>query len=213
MKHLSIRLGFCLAVAVIAAALADPLVEFASNAGWFGAGAFTDHSNLDVAPALVIGLLLLGLHVALKVRAALQSPGHHQDLSREAGQALASGIARLLPAIFMLQIIALYLMETAEQFAVWGHTLGPTVWLGGPVLVSLGVHGLTCAAVAFVIANRVRALAATTVRLIRLIRALATFAFGADQLVVPQGPLGVTLRKPAPVLCRIGERAPPLASV
>ena len=43
----------------MAAAIADPLVEFASNAGWFGAGNFTDHSNLDVVPALFAGVALL----------------------------------------------------------------------------------------------------------------------------------------------------------
>jgi hypothetical protein len=47
-------LGLC--SAVLAAAIADPLVEFASNAGWFGPGNFTDRSNLDVGPVFALGI-------------------------------------------------------------------------------------------------------------------------------------------------------------
>ena len=64
----AIRFWFCLAAAVIAAAIADPVVEFASNHGAFGAGNFTDHSSLDVVPALIAGLIAAALAVGLRVR-------------------------------------------------------------------------------------------------------------------------------------------------
>jgi hypothetical protein len=44
----TIRAWFCLAAALVAASITDPLVEFASNSGMFGPGSFTDHSNQDV---------------------------------------------------------------------------------------------------------------------------------------------------------------------
>src|SRR5208283_1357179 len=59
MNATAIQVLFCGTVAILAAALADPLVEFASNAGLFGGGAFTDHSMLDVLPALIAGGLFL----------------------------------------------------------------------------------------------------------------------------------------------------------
>ncbi len=208
-----IRFGFCTAIAVIAAAIADPLVESASNAGWFGPGLFTDHSNLDVAPVLLAGVLLLAAHFVLKARAALANGnGRDHDLWHQAGYALGSGVWRLLPAIFGLQMLTLYAMETAEQYAVWGHSLGPTIWLGGPLPVSLAVHAIICVAVAVTIARWVRALTATTLRFIRLIRALATFAPQPAGSVATRTRDAVNFRRPAPVLCRIGERAPPPVS-
>jgi hypothetical protein len=134
-----------LAVAVIAAAVADPIVEFASNAGWFGPGNFTDRSNLDVFPALVVGLGALALYLIGRAPAIL------------AGTALPRRLVSLVPAIFVLQIAVLYVMETAEQFIVGGHTLGPVVWLGGPITASLAIHAALCVTVTFWIAIGARA--------------------------------------------------------
>jgi hypothetical protein len=208
-----IRFGFCTAIAVIAAAIADPLVESASNAGWFGPGLFTDHSNLDVAPVLLAGVLLLVVYLVLKARAALENgSGRDRDLWREAGHAVGSGVWRLLPAIFGLQLLTLYVMETAEQYAVWGHSLGPMVWLGGPLPVSLAVHAIICVAVAVTIARWMRTLTATTLRFIRLIGALATFAPQPAGSIASRTRYSISFRRPAPVVCRIGERAPPPVS-
>jgi hypothetical protein len=128
---------------------------------------------------------------------------------RAASKALTSGMPRLLPMIFGLQMLTLYVMETAEQLAVRGHLLGAMVWLGGPAPISLAVHGAICVAVAFAIARSVRTLAATTIRVIRLIQALAAYAPGGAQ-IVRRGRTTVSLKRPAPICCRIGERAPPL---
>lgn len=206
-----IRLGFCIAIGVIAAAIADPLVEFASNAGWFGSGLLTDHSNLDVAPALVIGALLLAAHLVSKAQAALANR-NGCDRWRDAGHALGSGIWQLLPIIFGLQMLTLYAMETVEQFVVWGHSLGPMVWLGGPLPASLAIHAVICVAVAATIARWLRALTATTLRFIRLIRALATFAPQPAGSIASCSRNSVSFRRLAPVRCQIGERAPPSLS-
>lgn len=207
-----IRFGFCTAIAVIAAAIADPVVEFASNAGWFGSGLFTDHSNLDVAPALIIGVLLLAAHLVLKAQAALASGnGRDRNFWREARLALDSRVWRLIPVIFGLQMLTLYSMETAEQFLVWGHSLGATVWLGGPLPVSLTVHAIICVAVAVTIARWLRKLTATTLRLIQLIRALATFR-PQPASIASRRHDSISFRRSTPLLCQIGERAPPFVS-
>ncbi|HLY01157.1 MAG TPA: hypothetical protein VKR56_01530 [Candidatus Cybelea sp.] len=198
MRVWSKRLPFCLAVAVMAAAVADPIVEFASNAGWFGPGNFTDRSNLDVFPALMVGIGVLALYLVGAARAVL------------AGTALPRRLVSLAPAIFALQIVALYVMETAEQFIVGGHALGPTMWLGGPIAASLAIHAAFCVTVTFWISRSARGLAQTTLRVLRLIKTTATFAAHAFEILLPRRCDERTFRQLVPVLCRIGERAPPL---
>jgi hypothetical protein len=198
LKSSSKRALFCLAVAVITAAVADPIVEFASNSGWFGPGNFTDRSNLDVFPALVVGVGVLALYLIGRAAAIL------------AGTALPRRLVSLVPAIFILQIVALYAMETAEQIIVGGHALGPTVWLGGPIFASLAIHAAFCLAVTFWMARSVRGLAVATLRVIALIKAIAAFPTHAVEIPPSRRwdePCFVQL---GPVLCRIGERAPPL---
>jgi hypothetical protein len=187
-----------LAVAVIAAAVADPVVEFASNAGWFGPGNFTDGSNLDVIPALVVGIAVLALYLIGTARAVL------------AGTALPRRIGSLVPAIFVLQIVALYVMETTEQLIVGGHTLGPAVWLGAPVFASLAIHAAFGVAITLWIARSARGLAATTLRVIRLMKATPSFAAHRFEILPPRRSDERSFRQLVPLLCRIGERAPPL---
>jgi hypothetical protein len=206
----SIRVWFCLAVAVIAAAIADPIVEFASNTGVLGRGSWTDHSNLDVLPALIVGLAALALYIVLKAHAAY-THGNARALTflRASDRMLGRKLPQFLIPAFALQIVVLYLMETAEQMAVWGHTLGPAVWLGGPVVISLAVHAIFCVAVAVVVSRCVRTLATTTLRVIRLILELATFSGQAPSPRRRRLAPAIAFSIGAPVLCRIGERAPP----
>jgi hypothetical protein len=209
----SVRVWFCLAVAVIAAAIADPIVEFASNTGLFGRGSWTDHSNLDVLPALIVGLAALAFFVVLKAHAAYaHGNGRAQGFLRASDRMLARALPRLLLPAFALQLLVLYLMETAEQVAVWGHTLGPTVWLGGPLFFSLAMHAALCVGIAFAISRCVRTLATTTLRVIRLILALATFAAQAPSPRRRRLAHAIAFSIAAPVFCRIGERAPPLSA-
>ena len=63
MTRSSLRLWFCVGGAFIAAAIADPIVESAANPRWFGPGRLTDHSNLDVLPALLAGTFLMLLYI------------------------------------------------------------------------------------------------------------------------------------------------------
>lgn len=190
-----------MAVAVIAAALADPLVELASNLGLFGRGNFTDRSNLDVFPAVIFGLALLVLYLIRKSPALAM------------GRALPRGVASLLPSIFALQLLTLFIMESLEQILVRGHFLGPTVWLGGPLACSLAIHAAFCLAITLWLARSMGRLAATTLRVLRLIRALVTFDIRRGPVVVRRRNAPLFLRRPVAVASRIGERAPPLALI
>ncbi len=157
-----IRFWFCIAAAAIAVAIANPLVEGASNAGWFGHASYTDHSNLDVLPTLALGAFLVVLYLVLRVR---------RDLLRASDDALHTNISRLLVPIFGLQLALLAAMETLEQIIVAGHSLGRTIWLGGPIWFSLSVHAAVCVAVSFGLAKVLRAWTSTTVRIIQHMRA------------------------------------------
>jgi hypothetical protein len=186
-----------LAAAVISAALADPVVEFASNAGWFGPGNFTDRSYLDVVPAFAVGVGILVSYLLAKAPLLV------------AGRALPRPTVTLLPWIFALQLLALYAMETTEQCVVRGHVLGPIVWLGGPVLVGLAVHAAFCITITLAMARSARRLAEAALRVVALIRAIGTFAVGAPAVSVPRALFEPSFREFSPVLCGIGERAPP----
>jgi hypothetical protein len=204
----SIRLWFCGAVAVIAAAVADPMLEFASNAGWFGPGNFTDHSNLDVLPALGFGLLCAALHVALRARAALaRRRGVPQaDLFQTSRRALDVTPAILLAIAFPLQLGVLCTMESLEQLAVAGHELGGSVWMGAPAGIAIAFHALVCLVVASIAFASVRSLAAVTVR---LVQRFTVRRRSVSRLVLRTRARGAARHVYTPVLCRIGERAPP----
>lgn len=160
---------FSAAAAVAAAALTDPIVEGLSNAGAFGPGRFTDHSNLDVVPALCVAgaLALTALLRWLRIWQIGVAPVR---------------VSRGLPAIFAMQIVALFGMETIEQFAVSGHALGGTVWLGGPVAVSLAAHALACVTVTWLLSRLLGWSARTIVRVVRVVmRLLRDFSAAAVQ--------------------------------
>jgi hypothetical protein len=207
---LAIKIWFCLAVAMIAASVADPLIEFASNDGWFGAGTFTDMSNWNVVPALLIGLIFVGFHVYLRIRSALvaERPTAPSWL-QIAGRTLCPRAVLLIPLIFAMQVFALYLIETFEQFVVYGHALGGTLWLGGPIGASLIAHAIVCGVVTVVSARVLRVLAEATVSLVRLVRAFARLC-ARDAMPTFLGRLcSVDFAQALRVRCNIGERAPP----
>lgn len=145
---------FCAAAALTAATLTDPIVEGLSNAGLFGPGRFTDHSNLDVIPAACVAaaLALLAVFRWLRVWSAQLAPVR---------------VTGALPKVFLLQVAALYAMETIEQIATAGHPLGGTIWLGGPAIVSLTAHGLACIAVTWLLSRSLSWSARTIVRIVR----------------------------------------------
>src|ERR1700683_3054952 len=53
-----VRLFFRIAVALIAVAIADPLVETIANAGWVG-GRYHDDNHLGVVPTMLVGAMLV----------------------------------------------------------------------------------------------------------------------------------------------------------
>lgn len=197
-----IRIWFCIAAALVAASFADPLVEFASNSGAFGAGSFTDHSNWDVFPALGTGVVLAAIYIALRVRRAFVRR-HVHDVLRP------SALLSLLPFVFAAQIALLYVMETAEQFVVTGHALGSVIWLGGPAPVSLAVHAVICVLSTFLLGRLACHLARSAATLVAHIIAAIAVAPRSAAITFTLVSRRADARRRAPLLSRTGLRAPP----
>jgi len=213
MSRLSYRLWFCAVVAIIAAGLANPCIEFASNAGWFGRSDFTDHSNLDVIPTIAFGIVFCAIVIVRRL-SRLAATGDAKRVAawlRLSSHVLrARNIAPFIPAAFGMQMSALFAMESFEQFAVRGHILGGTLWLGGPLAVSLIIHGIFCIATAHVLTRALHGFAHGAIRIAGL---LQTFiAAAADGGTILPRAARAWLPRPGPLHCGLGERAPPSPS-
>lgn len=204
------RLLFCMASAVTAAAMVDPLVERLSNAGAFGAGHFTDRSNLDVIPALTVGCALALAFVTLAAWRQLMHRKYAPPWLREWALDLApSSIMSLVPAVLSMQLFALFAMETLEQLAVYGHPLGGTVWLGGPVVVSLVLHLAGSVATTLVFSRILLRSARTLADVICLV--MRAFIALGEQRSKPRARSSdvTTPRFIEPIIERLKGRAPP----
>jgi hypothetical protein len=124
--------------------------------------------------------------------------------------AIGSNAWSSIPLVFAIQLLALFTMERTEQLVVYGHFLPGAIWLGGPLFASLSVHALLCCIVTLTAASLARILANATVQLVQLVRSFATLGMRGFTphyfLPNPDIAFGRSIR----VICRIGERAPPL---
>ena len=200
---------FCVAVAALAAAFASPLVESLSNHGVFGSATFTDHSNADVVPVTLAGLLLAAAFLCVRIRHWYCNAGSRRR--HELSEALSPHrLARMLPVVFILQIALLWTMESLEQHVVVGHGLGPLIWLGGPAAASLAIHAVFCVA-ATLLARRI--LIVVEPRAIHIIRAILAFLlriFGASARPIQRRRIEISASTLSPALRHIGKRGPPL---
>ncbi len=210
-KSMRATLVFCLAAAITAAALMDPLVEFLANRGAFGAGNFTDHSNLDVIPGLTIGcFFVLAVVAGLARRALLRRSYAPAWVRRCASAGEAWSARRRFSLIFVAQLVVLWVMETIEQIAVTGHPLGGAVWLGAPAPIGLALHAFGCVVITLALARLTRWSASTIVDVVAFVRELF-------RITAPARRHGsrvrarVSRRFLEPILARLSGRAPPLS--
>ncbi len=178
------RALFVLAAAMMAAAIANPIVESMSSAGMFGPG-FGDHDQSSVVPTFAIAAFFAFGLVAIRTVRALRGrslgarfvDGMARDLAR---RARASDV----PFVLAVQFVTVYAMERMECFVHALPAESGLAWLGGPAVVAIAAHVLTGIAVTFALGWAVRAVArllATVVRAvldaIAFVRARAAASF------------------------------------
>ena len=207
------RLPFLIAVALVAAALGDALVESVSNTGIFGPSYF-DNNHLSIVPALLAGIVLaleaIGFHCyALFRRARSTQRGWLVDV---ATCIAARSVFADLPYVFVMQIVALFVMESAEQLVFGGKLLGGTAWLGGPMAFSVVTHALIGALCTVLLGWSMRAISETVASLVVTAIAFITIAVArnaAGPILARRDEL-TSPRAQSPHARQIGERAPPL---
>lgn len=204
----STRSGFTLLVALLAATVGDYVVEGISNAHLFWRGRYTDGSSADLVPMAIVVAVAFSLAVVFGALRRL-------DLTDASGARAARPlsmrtVAKLLPSIFALQLLALDAMETAEQLVVYGHAFGGAVWLGGPVWFALAAHAAIGAFSAFALAALLGACSCGLARAVRYAFA-ATGRSGRPRAIrllrpTPECVAAAALRAP-----NCAGRAPPLS--
>ena len=210
-RDLATRCSFLIAAALIAAAVGDPVVESIANTGVLG-GHYADHNHLSVLPALFAGLAFALALVVWRCLSVWHATSGSRDWLIDMATACSErACATDVVCAFVMQLVALFLMESAEQLALGGKLLGGTAWLGGPIGFSLIVHALIGAACLFALGAFMRALVRTFASFVRalvrfvwlsIVRPLVFARFGRDEA---SRPASGTLR-----VRQIGGRAPPL---
>jgi hypothetical protein len=206
------RFPFLLAVALVAAAAGDALVETISNSGIIGSG-YNDNNHLSVIPALVAGVLLALMVVSARTFSLFRrgSALRHDWLIESATHLARESPLRDIPLVLALQLAALFAMESIEQLAFGGRLLGGTVWLGGPIALSLVMHAILGSACTLLLAALVRAILATVASLVRDAIDAILFSLARDgrRTFVKRDADAALLRAQAPHLRQLGGRAPP----
>ena len=207
------RLPYLIAIALVAAAVGDPLVESIANSGVFGS-AYHDGNQLSVVPTLVVALALaLWLACRRAVAVWRRSRDVRSDWVIEVAQRGRTGSPlRDLPLVFAAQLVAVFAMEAVEQLVTGAPLETGLSWLGGPVAFSLAVHALICVALTLALARLCVAIAGTVDS---IVRAAVAFVLAFTQPAVPVRFVARRLasrpRAQAPHVRQIGGRAPPLA--
>jgi hypothetical protein len=214
----SSRIPFLIAVALVAAAIADPVVESISNTGVFG-GHYADDNHTGVIPTLLAGLLLMFEIAAVRCFQSLRSSnrskgsnGSNGRLADVAREFSTRSPARDLPSVLALQLAVLFMLESTEQLLVGGKLLGGIVWLGGPICFSLFTHALIGSGCLLLVRRLIRAMSTALASLVRIAIEFISIAriLGERGAVHRRRGAPAHLRAQAPHVRQIGGRAPPL---
>ena len=205
------RLPFLGAVALVAAALGDPVVESISNTGILGPRG-CDNNHLSIIPALLAGIVLFlevaGMRCLELCRRS--TSGERDWLVAVADRFAGRSPLQDLPCVLALQFVALYAMESIEARVVGGRAVVGLGWLGGPIVFSVLVHALIGAACIALFSLSMRALLATFASLVvhALAFVVAIARAGAAEFAHRDGERP-RRRTQSPHLRQIGGRAPP----
>ena len=203
-SRLKEQFPFLVASALIAAGIADPLVEALAGAGIFGPG-YADHNHLGVIPALLAAVAVLGAAFAIACYRG------RYLARRDRGPAVRPIGVSDLTAIVPLQFAAIFGMESLEAALVGQPLQAGLGWLGGPVPWSVAIDVLV-AVCALVLVRRFMHAMPHACAII--VRALAALDHRSSPRTGRKGRVydvaRSSLHSGALLARRIGARAPPL---
>lgn len=206
----SVRASFLAAVALVAAAIADPCVETIANTGVFGRR-YVDHDQAGVVPALiaaltfVVGLLVLRAIDTWRLHRCSQAVRGDRNTWFATIEAPFSDLLLIAP----LQLAAVYGMEFLEAAMVHRAAPAGLSWLGAPPLFSLTVHVLAGAACLWAMRRVIRWLAAGVVAVLRVAAVRLMPVTSAELAAAFRRAVPSFFRAQAPHARQIGGRAPP----
>jgi hypothetical protein len=202
-------------IALLGADIGHSVIPLLSR---WGVAPFGSYAHAGVIPALLAGILLIGVAVLIIFGDALaKATGLGTDWFTGSARVIAHvSWFRFLFAIFALQIATLLVMEFAEQTIAFGHPLGAAGALGAPVFVALAAQALSALAVGAAVLFGARSVVAAIVTFARAIRpAFRRQRWSADQPAAAlQRAQNFDSFVPvlAPLARHVANRPPPLAA-
>jgi hypothetical protein len=200
--------SFCVAAALLAAAVGDPVLETLARTGAFGPN-FGDDDQLGAIPAVLCAVLVAG---AIVVRRVLHACGTRSDgraLLLAFGRARPNEPLRHVPAIAALTLAAVYGIEALE-LRLGGSAHAGLSWLGAPLALALVAYVALSALAALAVDALLRALVATLTALVREAIALVAFLNRAGAGSLDRGRARTLTRARSAIVARRARgRAPP----
>jgi len=202
------------AVSVVAAVLNHQLVDVLASAG-FVYGDHDGYRHVAVMPALVGALTVLAALLAAFYRDVRVGEAPNGDWLLAASRKLRSvPLGPLVFSVFVLQLVALFAIESAEQVISAGHLDAPLAWLGTSVPVALCVALAVTAVVVTLLRGFCDALHTASRALVRVLAAIV-IALRSSASGSAEGSIDFSrpaLRRQQSLLAfRSGLRAPPSA--
>ena len=123
-------------------------------------GPYSSYNHSAVVPALLAaGACALLAFLNIVGQAIARATRLDGDwLSYVAARIAQASTLRIAPAVFIVQVLVLFAMESAEQIAALGHPLGLIASFGGPLLFVLAVHAIAALIVVAALLQACRAL-------------------------------------------------------
>jgi hypothetical protein len=194
------RIPLLVAIALLGAAIGDPLVETIANSGVLGSG-YADNNHSSVIPTLIVAAALALMLIGLECRRLLQGRGEARE------RPLVD-----IPCVILLQLGVLFIMESGEQLFGEGGLLGGTAWLGGPVVFSLLAHACIGAICTVLVVRGMRAIVRRCATLVEVVfdRILGAFGLKTATIFTRRDDEAPCSRMQMLRVHQCGERAPPL---
>ncbi|MBD5656239.1 MAG: hypothetical protein IAI50_13830 [Candidatus Eremiobacteraeota bacterium] len=134
-------------MAILAAAIGDPIVEAIANGGSFGSG-YHDADRSSVLPAALAGLVLAVGAFVLRCLQEWRNAPRRKRRRRAVEATRDSDLSPMLQfaIVFGLQLLIVLAMQTSEHLLAYGRVGDLHGWLGGPAWFALVTYGAICLA-------------------------------------------------------------------